>query len=155
MEIESESAKKSEKAYDRAIKLLSIRAHTSFELARKLKQKGFAQAGIDEAIKRLTEERFLKDEDAAYSYAMSLINHKTFGYFGIKAKLMQKGLPNNLVESILAENFPLEAEAKIAQKYLEKTGKTGIKAAAGLKSKGFRTEVISRLNLDRYESASD
>jgi regulatory protein len=152
METEAESAKKSEKAYDRAIKLLGIRAHTSFELARKLKQKGFAQAGIDEAIKRLTEERFLKDDDAAYSYAMSLISHKTFGYFGIKAKLMQKGLPNGLIETILTENFSIEEEAKIAQKYLDKTGKTGQKAVAGLKTKGFRTEVISRLNLkDNYE----
>ena len=145
MENDQKPVKKSDNAYDRALKLLNIRTHTSFELARKLKQKGFSDESVDEAINRLKEERFLKDDDTAYFYAESLISHKTFGYYGMKSKMMQKGLPNDLIEKVLAENLSLDVEEKIARKYLEKSKKDGLKAMMGLKSKGFRSEVINKV----------
>ncbi len=119
--------------------------HSAFELARKLKLKGFAAEEIGLAIEKLKQERYLNDEDTAESYLNSLINNKTFGYYGIKAKLHQKGFEHALVERLLEENFPLEKEEALAKKYLSKSRKTGQKAMAGLKSRGFRSQVISRV----------
>ena len=45
-------------AYDRALKLLSMREHTEKELRKKLSDKGYQKAEIDEAVgKLITEER--------------------------------------------------------------------------------------------------
>jgi len=132
-------------AYERAIKLLGIRMHTSFELSRKLKQKGFTESEVSDAIERLKQERYLNDDNTAESYLNSLINTKTLGYFGIKAKLMQKGIPNSTIERLLAENFTLDVEEKLARKYLQKSKKDGDKAILGMKQKGFRTEIIVKL----------
>ncbi len=132
-------------AYDKAITLLGIRMHTSFELERKLRQKGFEEAEVSAAIERLKTERYLNDDDTALSYLNSLINHKTFGYYGIKAKMQQKGISSSLIERLLEENFSLAIEEELAKKYLSKNKKSGDKAAMGLKQKGFRNEVIAKL----------
>lgn len=133
------------KAYEKAVKLLGIRMHTSFELAQKLKRKGFPALDIQDAISQLTSQRYLDDNLTAKSYAESLVNYKTFGYYGILAKMQQKGIPNQLAVAVLAEVLPQEQEETIAKKALAKFKSRGIKAAAMLKRKGFRSNIISKL----------
>ena len=49
-------------AYDKALKLLSMREHTEKEIREKLKDKGFSSDEIDEAISRLLAENSLSEE---------------------------------------------------------------------------------------------
>jgi regulatory protein len=131
-------------AYEKAVKLLSMRMHTSYELKRKLKQKGFADDNIRLAIEKLTADGYLNDAQTAESYLHSLINHKTFGYYGIKAKMMQKGIDVKIVDMLIEENFPPDKEAEIATRYVTKNNLSGLKAATGLKRKGFRGQIVSK-----------
>jgi regulatory protein len=141
-----------QKVYEKAVKLLGIRAHTSFDLKRKLQMKGFNREVVEEVIGRLIKERYLNDEMVALNYIESLINYKSYGFYGILTKLKQKGIDKGMAEKILAEKMDLETEEKIAKKFLLKNKSTGSKAAAALKRKGFRTHVIFKVvDLNDYD----
>jgi regulatory protein len=131
-------------AYEKAVRLLSMRMHTSYELKKKLKQKGFSDDNIRVALEKLTAEGYLNDGSTAESYLNSLINHKTFGYYGIKAKMMQKGIDVRVIDILLEENFPPDKEAELAARYVSKNNLSGIKAAVGLKRKGFRSQIVAK-----------
>jgi regulatory protein len=133
-------------AYDQAVKYLSIRIHTVFELRNKLKRKGFPAEKVEEALERLQAQKYLNDEDFARTFIQNLIKYKTFGYFGIKNKLRQRGIDDKVSGAILDEELDLGAEKKIAQKALGKSfNKDKMKLAQMLQRKGFKGQVISDL----------
>src|SRR5438046_969591 len=78
---------------DYALFLLSLRGQATAILQEKLVRKGYAQAEIAAAIKRLTELGYLNDDQFAQIFFDNLMKYKGFGYFGIKKKLMQKKIP--------------------------------------------------------------
>ncbi|HYE22317.1 MAG TPA: regulatory protein RecX, partial [Verrucomicrobiae bacterium] len=106
---------------------------------------GFAADVITETLEKLKEERFLNDDSVAEAYVDSLIRYKTFGYYGIMAKLKQKGINFDLAEKIVSDKLSTEEEEKIAKKLMDKNKSSGLKAAESLKRKGFRSQVIARV----------
>ncbi|MEO8065631.1 MAG: RecX family transcriptional regulator [Candidatus Doudnabacteria bacterium] len=132
--------------YDKATQLLKIRPHYSAELAKKLSLRGFAKLDIDDAINRLIEQGLLNDAQYAQAYTEELIRNKSFGFYGLKAKLMQRGIPGNDAEQLLKENFTLEKEKEIALRVAERAGNIDKnKLALKLSRKGFRSEVIREI----------
>jgi regulatory protein len=130
-------------AYEKAINLLKIRPHYSAELAKKLAWRGFEKLDIEKVINRLVEKGLLNDVQYAQMYTEELIRNKTFGFYGLKAKLMQRGIPGTDAESLLKENLSLEKEKEIAQRVVERAGEIDkVKLAQKLSRKGFRSEVI-------------
>jgi regulatory protein len=135
-----------ETAYDQAIKYISMRSHTVFELKNKLKRKKFDKKEIEEALERLVEQKYLNDHDFAQTFTQNLIKYKSFGYYGIKNKLRQRGISDHMAEEILAEELDLKQEKMIAQKLLGKSSQRDkLKLMQMLNRKGFRTQIISEL----------
>jgi regulatory protein len=100
---------------------------------------------IEQVIANLLEQKYLNDSDFARMFAQNLVKYKTFGYYGIMAKLKQRGIANNLAQEVLDEELDLETEKKIAQKAIGKSSKKEpMKLAQMLQSKGFRSQVISQ-----------
>lgn len=133
-------------AYDKAVSLLKIRTHYSAELAKKLLLRGFKREEVSEVINRLTEQRLLNDAQFVQNFLGNLIRLKTFGFYGLKVKLMQRGIPGNEAEVVLKENLPLEIEKEIAQRFLDKQKETDkIKLAQKMARKGYRNEVIREI----------
>ena len=134
------------RVYDKAVKLLKIRPHHSEELRRKLLLRRFDREDIDQTIEKLTEENLLNNDQFAQIYLDSLLRFKTFGFYGLKSKLMKRGLASNEAEKLLKETLSLELEQEIAQRVVEKDrDKDKIKLAQKLSRKGFRSEVIRSL----------
>ena len=130
-------------AYDKALSLIKIRPHYSGELAQKLSLRGFKREQIEEVINRLTEQRLLNDVEFTENFLTNLMRLKTFGYFGLKMKLMQRGIAGQEAEALLKEKLSLETEKQIAQRFLAKQKETDkTKLAQKLARKGFRSEVI-------------
>jgi len=130
-------------AYDKALSLLKIRPHHSEELVQKLRLRGFEGNEIDEAIQKLHEQNLLDNESFAQIYLDELLRIKTFGFYGLKSKLMQRGIASNEAEKLLKENLSIEKETEIAQKlYDREQNFEKIKFAQKLQRKGFRSEVI-------------
>jgi regulatory protein len=132
--------------YDKALKLLKIRPHHSGELARKLSMRGFDRAEIAATISKLEEEELINNEQFAQMYVEELLRNKTFGFYGFKAKLMQRGIPGSEAESLLKENLSIEQEIEIAKKLVDRERDFDkIKFSQRLQRKGFRGEVIRQV----------
>lgn len=109
-----------EKAYEYAVYLLSLSLRTSGELEKKLKEKGYTEETIHTVLKELKEARYVDDERYAEVYLENLKKYKTFGFYGIKKKLMEKRLPQKIIERVLSEGLGEEEEIKIAKRFLKK-----------------------------------
>jgi regulatory protein len=139
----AEESSKYQKAYEKAQKLLKIRPHHSMEIQRKLTMRGFDRDMASQVISQLTAEGLLDDARFAEIYLDSLTRYKTFGFFGLKAKLMQRGIAGSEAESLLKQNLSLAAEKEIALRVVEKFREPDkMKLAQKLSRKGFRSEVI-------------
>lgn len=109
-----------EKAYEYAVYLLSLSLRTGGELEKKLQEKGYAEGTIHTVLKELKEARYVDDERYAEVYLENLKKYKTFGFYGIKKKLMEKRLQQNIIERVLSEGLGEEEEIKIAKRFLKK-----------------------------------
>ena len=135
--------------YEKAIKLLKIRPHHSSELTKKLLMRGFSREQIDETIKKLQQENLIDNDQFAQMYLDELLRNKTFGFFGLKAKLMSRGIASNEAEELLKANLPFELELELAKKILNKFANlTKPKIAQRLSSRGFRSDVIRAILQD-------
>ena len=136
-----------EQVYQKAIKLLSIRQHTTGEMHRKLRQRGFEDQDILPVLRRLEELKFLDDRRFAEIFVDNLKRYKDWGYFGIKAKLAARQVPNDIAAAALAEFFTAEDELGVAERAvvkLKKQSKTQEQIMRSLASKGFRSEIIRK-----------
>lgn len=131
---------------EKAHSLLKIRLHHSKELEKKLLMRGFDRKETTALIDQLKTEGLLNDEQFAQLYLDSLIRNKTFGFYGLKAKLMQRGIAGNNAEALLKANLSLEQEKEIALRVVERNKNVEkIKLAQKLSRKGFRSEVIAQV----------
>jgi regulatory protein len=134
------------KIREKAFKLLSMRAHTCFELSSKLERRGFPKSQIEALVQNFKDQGIMSDENAAESYFQSLVNYKNYGYYGIKVRMLEKGLEAELVEDILSQRLGLDEEEKIAKRWIKKNpSKSKDSLVLSLNRKGFRSQVIARL----------
>ncbi len=132
-------------AYDEAVKYLNIKMYSRGELESRLLRKKYEPAEVGAALEVLTTEGLLNDHLYAETYLENLISYRTFGYYGIRNKLLQKKLDRNLVDRLLKRRLDLGSEKTIARRFLKKTANTGRARESlirALRQKGFRTEVL-------------
>lgn len=145
------SEKKPARAHDKAVSLLKIREHSSEELRKKLKMRGFPASEIEETISFFIEEGIINDSRFAELYLSSLIRTKTFGFYGLLAKLQSRGINRTDAERLLRENFSVEQEIEIARRFAGRSGAgEGMKLAAKLSRKGFRHEAIRAITQESF-----
>ena len=138
-----------QEVYEKAIKLLSIRMHTTGELHQKLKQRGFSDLDIRPVLLELEQHRFLDDQRFAEIFVDNLKRYKDFGFFGIKVKLLARKIPSDMAEQALQEFFTIDDELAVAARLLKKNKKLANsrdwkKSAAALQRRGFRSDVIGK-----------
>ena len=135
-----------------AMKLLSIRKRSVFEITKRLRQKKFAEDIIDQIVKELFEYKYLNDEEFAEAYINDRINFNPRGSFLIRKELKEKGIAENITNEKIKEFLPEEKELKLAKtaakkklKYLNKDlekNKIYQKIGAHLRSKGYSSYII-------------
>lgn len=131
--------------YNQAVKYLGLRNHTVFELRTKLGRKKLPPDLIENVLRDLQDQKYLNDDDFTRVFVQNLIKYKTFGYYGIMAKLKQRGVAHELAVQVLEEEVDLETEKKIARKAMGKSAKKeAMKLAQMLQRKGFRGQVINQ-----------
>ncbi|OGE76191.1 MAG: hypothetical protein A3C85_02130 [Candidatus Doudnabacteria bacterium RIFCSPHIGHO2_02_FULL_48_21] len=109
-----------EKVYEKAIRFLSMRLHTTGELHQKLRRKGFDDEVIIPVLKRLEELDFLNDQRFAEIFIDNLKRFKDWGYFGIRSKLAARQIPHQLAVKAMAEFFTAADELAVAKKLFSK-----------------------------------
>lgn len=145
-------------AWDSAMRMLSIRAHSVGDLSKKLKSKGFKQATVDLVLEDCRRLELIDDAKFAEMY-VSELRAGGAGARMIKMKLRAKGISEELSKLELEEKSSVEDELKAARIALSKKEKALAretdprkkreKLYRYLASKGFNFDVISQLCGDR------
>lgn len=112
--------------YNSALKLLSLRAHGTEELRRKLLRKGEAQE-VEEVIAELLKKRYLDDLEFAVLRARSSCINKRWGRLRISLDLKNLGVDDRIIEisleKVLAELPEEESLRKVISIYQKLRGK--------------------------------
>jgi len=141
------------KARERALRLLEYRARSRAELARRLRQAGFAEDIIEEVLERLSDIGFVDDARFSQSWVESRSVGRGIGKARIKWELRQKGVEADLVEEALSEideeteykSAVLAARAKWEKDHSPDAGAKRRRLASYLQRQGFVWDVIKRV----------
>ena len=149
--------KSSQQAMNAAVRILTYRDHSKYELKRKLKQRGFSGEVIDAVLQECERLNYIDDSRTARIYITQL-KRKRFGRRHIRMALKKKRLYAAAVEEILLENYAKIEESKNAEKLLQKKMKAfnreedqkkrREKIYRFLYSRGFNKEIIADLIRD-------
>jgi regulatory protein len=116
-------------AKQKAYRLLSMRPHSEKELGKKLREKGFPAAIVEEALEKLHDLQYLNDASFAGQWAHNLAANKLWGNRKIIASLREKGVAVQLInDAIAAARQEISEEEAIA--VLVKKKAAGKKLAA-------------------------
>ena len=134
-------------AKQKAYRLLSMRPHSEKELAKKLRDKGFPEAVIKEALENLHDLKYLDDASFAMQQARNLAVNRLWGDRRISDSLREKGIAAGLIAQAIAaarQELPQdEAVTILIRKKTDRTDrKTKQRIFASLMRRGFPTGLI-------------
>lgn len=90
------------KIKDSALRFLSMRQHSSFELSQKLLKKGFSKQLITQVIQLLTGQNIIDDLKYAESYAAEALHFKKDGVQKVKSNLIKRGIRKEIIDDVLS-----------------------------------------------------
>ena len=143
-----------QQAMNSAVRILTHRDHSRYELKQKLQQRGFGNKIIETVIAECERLNYIDDRRTARLYVLQL-KRKCFGKRYIRMALKKKRLGGTEIENILLQNYSEADERENAGRLLEKKSKTferesdpskkSDKIYRFLYSRGFGTAVIRDL----------
>lgn len=86
-----------------ALRYLSIRNHSSYEIKRKLSQKKLSPSIITKTLEYLLDAGLIDDEKFTHDYAIELSKRKHFGINRIKIELSRKGISDSIIKEVTKE----------------------------------------------------
>ncbi len=101
-----------------AVRLLSRREHSAFEIRDKLLKRDFEESEIDQAILELKQGGWLSDERFAEAY-IRMRQQKGFGPIRIAIELNERGVNESIVVACLGESDE-SWQQTLEQQYLKK-----------------------------------
>jgi len=147
-------------AMNAAVRILTHRDHSRYELKRKLQQRGFASEVIDAVIQECERFSYIDDQRTARVY-ISQLKRKRFGKRYIRMALKKKRLYGAAIEEILIENYAEIEERNNTDKLMgkkmkafnreEDLKKRRDKIYRFLYSRGFDKDVIADLIRDQVK----
>jgi len=156
-------AGKSEEAiHASAMRIISIRPHSAFELRRKLLTKGADRATVDRIIERLTGVDLINDGRFARDYVEFAFLRKSWGMRKVRAALAARGIDRAIMEEVLGGPEAREMEQEGARRFLDKETRGGDisedkmrKISAKLSARGFGWDVVSQVIRDAGQSIEE
>lgn len=106
--------------YEQAIKYLTMREHSRFELEQKLLKKTENKDEVTCVLDKLEKEKFLSDERFCESYLRSRIRKNVEGKQILKMRLKAKGISSQLATEMTEKFFEENGEmiaAAVSKKY--------------------------------------
>ena len=107
------------KALNSALRILTPRDHSKYELVKKLKLRGFSREDIDAAISSCERFDYINDERTAQIYIRQL-KRKGYGKKRIQLELNKKGLKGTRIQGILDQSVSENDEREGADRLVKK-----------------------------------
>jgi regulatory protein len=132
-------------AIDTALYFLKFRARTIFEIRQKLQSKNFPEEEINKTIDVLARNELLDDAKFVKMYIKDRNNLKPTGSYLLRLELKRLGVPENLVEEVMAgQNEEELARRAIESKHRYREADFP-KQAQFLQRRGFSMSVIMKV----------
>lgn len=133
--------------YDAAMRLLSYRLRSEYEMKQRLNKLGFDTNTINAVQIRLKEQGLLDDNNFARFWRDSRLSFNPRSQWLIKVELRQKGVPNEIIDQVINNIDDDNNAYKAAQKKVDKltiTDYQDFRRRLGeyLKHRGFSYRVI-------------
>ena len=158
------SAVSLQRAYDQAVRFLSYRPRSAEEVRRHLAKKGLASSLIADVLEQLRRGDYVDDLEFARFWVSNRDRFKPMGSRALRYELRQKGVDDEIIDSLLAEVDEAETAYRAAQarlwRYRGNTRKAfEQKLGAMLRRRGFGEyairDVIPRLQAELEEQEPD
>lgn len=156
--------KPDERCFNVALRLLTRRDHGCAELAKKLKQRGFGSQDIKLAITECIRLNYLDDEKFSLIFLRQLVR-KGYGPKQIQQRLHSRGIPEPIIQEVLAQNFPasmqvercrITAHKKLSSALFDsRSGELKVRLYRFLFGRGFHPEVIRQVLEDLSPDSKD
>ena len=101
-------------AMNNAYALLRMRPRSEFEIANRLKLKGYDEPVIEEVVSRLKQTGELDDEKFAMLWVESRMHRNPAGDVVLKYELREKGVSDSVIEATLSEKAKKYDEYEVA-----------------------------------------
>jgi regulatory protein len=111
---------KENRAYSRALRLLTYRPRTRSELAEKLRSGGFEEVDIAGALNRLSRLGYIDDEEYARNWAAGVVRRRKYGPLRIEGELRRRGIQRETARNAAWEAVLEVGEGILAGDILEK-----------------------------------
>jgi regulatory protein len=155
-------------AKDTALRYLSYRQRTEYEIRSKLTQKKYKQKIIEYTIQNFKKIGLINDKEFAESFARDTLKKKGIGKALLKQKLLNKGLPKDVITPVIENTYKTinekETAIQIAKKQLKKyenrknksTDKENqIRLSNFLAQRGFSWDIISQVIRQIFKRISE
>lgn len=106
------------KAKEKALRLLSFRAHSKHELKNKIKN-SLGEKYAEGAAEKMENLGLINDKEFAFLYAKELFFKKLYSIKRVKYELTKKGVENNIIEETLSK-IDINEEENIKKIFLKK-----------------------------------
>jgi len=143
-----------------AVKFISYKIKSTYEVIRRLKELGYDDLVIDTVINNLFRDNYLNDLDYAERYARTKIKLKRISKKQLEIELSQKGI-SDIIISNLKELQEIDEHGDVERILLKKyraadlkDSKLRLKAMKFLYSKGYEVEIIQSV-IDKVTGNSD
>ncbi len=103
-----------------ALRALARRMHTTHEIRAALSRRGFEVGVIGNVLDDLGRQGYIDDLHFARVWVTSRSAHQLHGRLRLLRDLRQKGIPDEMAESVIRDSLPDEEEVAIAIKAAEK-----------------------------------
>lgn len=135
------------RAFDRAVRLLARRPYSTAEIRRNLTSKQIAAPVIDAVLARLERLEYVDDQAFAEYWVENRERFRPRGHRALRHELIQKGIPDRIIESVLHEVDAQDSAYRAAQKHASRyKGRTRQefrdKLGAFLVRRGFAYDVV-------------
>ena len=136
----------------RALRHLVRREHSRAELARKLAPHAGSHEELEALLDSLVARKQLSDERYAEERARVLA--RKYGAARIRHDLKAKGISDGIVGAVSSEGELERARTILERKYREPAAsrEERVRRARFLQGRGFSTDIVARLVLDREDS---
>ena len=137
----------------RALRYLVRREHSRAELARKLAPHAASTAALERVLDFLLEKNSQSDLRYAEERARAL--SRKYGAAKIRHDLKAKGIADGIVDAVSSEGELERARAILERKYRAPaaTREERARRARFLQGRGFSSDVVMRLVLDREDAS--
>lgn len=99
-------------ALEAALRLLAHRAYSERKLTEKLRDKGFAEEAVREAIAACRQKKFLNDHEFARNFVEQRLETRPRAAHVLIGELLQRGISLRLAKEVIEESVSKETETE-------------------------------------------